>query len=161
MVNVLKLSTSPRVCVALASLLLAACDRAPDCQFAGEGDQAVTAGCLVLHEEQLLLIEARGNKWSPPGGSVRPGESAQCGAERETWEETNVAVVARDLAMTFENGFHLYWCDPVGVPEPEVISPLEVMDVGFFGVESFAERRWRYPYQGNLYYRMVNERLGR
>ena len=56
MVSGLRLSTSPRVWVVLATLLLAACDRAPDCQFAGEGDQAVTAGCLVLHEEQLLLL---------------------------------------------------------------------------------------------------------
>jgi len=152
---------SPRLWLAFALPLLVACEGAPDCRFQGEGDEAVTAGCLVLHQEKLLLIEARGNKWSPPGGSVRPGESAQCGAERETWEETNVAVVAGELAMTFDNGFHLYWCDPVGEPKPEVISPLEVMDVGFFGVESFANRRWRFPYQGELYYRMVNERLGR
>ena len=66
---------SPRLWLAFALPLLVACEGAPDCRFQGEGDEAVTAGCLVLHQEKLLLIEARGNKWSPPAKFYLPTQT--------------------------------------------------------------------------------------
>ena len=146
---------------ALVLACLAGCESAPDCTFTGEGDKAYTAGCLVLHDNELLLVEAMGSKWGPPGGTVRPNESAQCGAERETWEETSVAVSAQELALAFDNGFHLYWCTPVGAPTPEVRAPLEIMSVGFFPPGDFAQLNWRYPDQGAVFYNMVKQKAGR
>ena len=46
-----------------------------------------------------------GGTYGPPGGSVDKNESAQCAAERETWEETGVQVSAGELAAEFDNGF--------------------------------------------------------
>ena len=126
----------------------------------GRVDQAYTAGCLVLYDKEVLLVEAMG-KWGPPGGTVRSGESSQCGAERETWEETNVAVSVQGTAAVFQNGFHLYWCSPVGKPDPKVRAPLEVSNVDFFSTEEFANLRWRYPDQATEFSRMVNKRLRR
>ena len=86
-----RLSTSGRVCVvSVMSVLLIGCEFAPDCTVedadgasngrTGRVGQAYTAGCLVLYDKELLLVEAMG-KWGPPGGTVRSGESSQCGAE--------------------------------------------------------------------------------
>ena len=72
---------------------------------------APSAGCLVVNQGEVLLVKIMGGTYGPPGGSVDAGESAQCAAERETNEETGVIAQARDLAISFENGFHLYWCD--------------------------------------------------
>ena len=166
-----RLSTSGRVCVvAVMSVLLIGCEFAPDCTVedadgasngrTGRVGQAYTAGCLVLYDKELLLVEAMG-KWGPPGGTVRSGESSQCGAERETWEETNVAVSVQSTAAVFQNGFHLYWCSPVGKPHPKVRAPLEVSDVGFFSTQEFQGLKWRYPDQARELRRLVNERLRR
>lgn len=155
--------------VALMSALLMGCEFAPDCTVAdteagsgksGRVDRTYTAGCLVLYDKEVLLVEAMG-KWGPPGGTVRSGESSQCGAERETWEETSVAVSVQGTAAVFQNGFHLYWCSPVGKPVAEVRAPLEVSNVGFFSTEEFANLRWRYPDQAKEFSRMVNKRLRR
>ena len=157
-----KLSTSGRsVLSVLLVSFLAACEGAPDCTFSPEGDKAYTAGCLVMHRGELLLVEAMGKKWGPPGGTVRPGESAQCWAERETWEETNVAVSVDELALAFDNGFHLYWCSPVGIPAPEVRAPLEIRSVAFFPPNEFNELNWRYPDQGAVFYNLVTKKMRR
>jgi len=151
-----KLSTSGKsLGLCLMVVAVVGCETAPDCTVTGEGDRAYTAGCLVLHEGDLLLVEAMGNKWGPPGGTVRPGESAQCGAERETWEETNVAVSVEALALAFDNGFHLYWCTPVGSPDPQVRAPLEITKVDFVSPAEFPTLNWRYPDQASVFYNMV------
>ena len=156
-----RLSTSGKGClVAVMSALLVGCEFAPDCTVKDGGDEAFTAGCLVIYNKEVLLVEALG-KWGPPGGTVRSGESAQCGAERETWEESNVAVSAQETAAVFQNGFHLYWCSPVGQPTPEVRAPLEVSSVDFFSTEEFSNLKWRYPDQAKEFSRMVNKRLRR
>src|SRR6056300_956516 len=144
---------------ALSWLVLAACSGAPDCHYQGPADQAPSAGCLVLREGRLLLMEGRGGKFGPPGGSVEPGESAQCGAERETWEETGVAVRATSLATQFNNGFHLYWCQPVGDFNTHIQRPLEVASVGLFAPNDFYDLVWRFPDQAALIHRMVNQKL--
>ena len=166
----LKLSTSGKGCVvAVMSALLVGCEFAPDCTVQDEGDdtgklgrvnKAYTAGCLVLYDKKVLLVQAMGT-WGPPGGTVRSGESSECSAERETWEETSVAVSVQSTAAVFQNGFHLYWCSPVGKPLPEVRAPLEVSDVDFLSAQEFASLRWRYPNQQREIKRMVNERLRR
>ena len=163
----LKLFTSGKgFFVVVMSGLLVGCEFAPDCTFennerkTGRVDQAYTAGCLVLYDKEVLLVEAMG-KWGPPGGTVRSGESSQCGAERETWEETSVAVSVQGTAAVYQNGFHLYWCSPVGKPDPKVRAPLEVSNVDFFSTEEFANLRWRYPDQATEFSRMVNKRLRR
>ena len=144
--------------VLLSCLGLVACGGgAPDCNFKGKADSAPSAGCLVVHENQLLLMEGRSG-FGPPGGAAEADESAQCAAERETFEESGVEVVAGELAATFDNGFHLYWCDSVGIPEPEIQRPLEVSSVGFYSHEQFPDLRWRYPQQGGLIYQMIKNR---
>lgn len=52
-----------------------------------------SAGGVVLHRGQLLLIEARRTgRWQLPKGHLEPGESAQEAAVREVREETGAAV---------------------------------------------------------------------
>ena len=64
---------------------------------------APSAGCLVVDQGDVLLIKIMGGTYGPPGGSVDASESAQCAAERETYEETGVIAHARswqsDLTM--------------------------------------------------------------
>ena len=56
----------------------------------------MVAGCVVLHEGQVLLcrraIEPCKGLWTLPAGYVELGESVAQGAARETWEEAYAAV---------------------------------------------------------------------
>ena len=65
---------------------------------------APSAGCLVVDQGDVLLVKIMGGTYGPPGGSVDAGESAQCAAERETYEETGVIAHASELAKRFDNG---------------------------------------------------------
>lgn len=116
---------------------------------------APSSGCLVVDQGDVLLVKIMGGSYGPPGGSVNKGESAQCAAERETWEETGVEVRAGELAKTFENGFQLYSCESVSGRDINITRPLEIKDADWFSDEQLSQLRWRYPEQGSIIQRLV------
>ena len=102
------------------------------------GDVGVpSAGCLAVNDGDVLLVKIMGGTYGPPGGSVDKNESAQCAAERETWEETGVQVSAGELAAEFDNGFRLYWCEAVSGREVEISRPLEIQHADWYAPELF------------------------
>ena len=148
-----------RISVVLSLALLMACDQRPTCNFSEVEDSAPSAGCMVLWEGKLLLMQGQGGGFSPPGGSVDSGESAQCAAERETWEETGIEVRASSMVREFANGFRLYSCEPVQTsPEVKISRPWEVHGADFYTPEQFIDLNWRFPDQGLLMAEMVRER---
>ena len=99
--------------ILVIAMVFSACSNEPTCSVEGGNMAAPSAGCLVVDQGDVLLIKIMGGTYGPPGGSVDAGESAQCAAERETYEETGVIAHAGELAKRFDNGFHLYWCESV------------------------------------------------
>ena len=88
--------------IMIAAVMLSACSRQPTCSVTS-GDMGVpSAGCLTVDNGELLLVKIMGGTYGPPGGSTKSNESAQCAAERETWEETGVQVSAGDLAAELD-----------------------------------------------------------
>lgn len=148
--------------VLVTTALLVGCGATPPpCHFAGEPVSAESAGCLVLKGEQLLLVKTHYGGFGPPAGHTQTGESAQCAAERETFEEAGVEVVARDLVFAMDNGFHLFWCDQVGEGEPNIHRPLEIAAAQWYPPSLFHGLDWRYPSQATLFAELVNERLAK
>lgn len=141
--------------------LLAGCGESPPpCHYTGQPDTAPSAGCLVVHHGRLLLVETRTGGFTPPGGTVGPGDIPQCVAELETWEESGVEVEVGELFHRFRNGFRLYWCTPVGEPEPRVDPwQLEVIEAGFYGPDVFTDLEWRFPDQAGMLKAAVEERI--
>ena len=133
----------------MAVMALPACEEKahPPCSYEGVGDVAPSAGCLVIQGDRLLLVETAGGQFGPPAGSVDRGESAQCGAERETWEETGVIVTVGELYHRFDNGFHLYRCTPMALQTINVERPLEVQSADYYPVSRFEALNWRFPEQ--------------
>ena len=106
-------------------MLLAACgETPPPCTSTDHSGSAPSAGCLVWDARGALLVKGWSGKWALPGGSVNASESPRCGAEREVFEETGLAARAGELAIVFENGFHLYWCTVPVSAEPKRPSPI-------------------------------------
>ena len=141
--------------------LLAGCGESPPpCHYTGQPDTAPSAGCLVVHYGRLLLVETRTGGFTPPGGTVGPGDIPQCAAELETWEESRVEVEVGDLFHRFRNGFRLYWCTPVGEAEPRVDPwQLEVIEAGFYDPDVLADLEWRFPDQAEMLRAAVEERI--
>lgn len=138
--------------LAAASLVLAACaDDAPDCPFAGRRDTAPSAGCFAVSQDGLLLVQGMNGEVSLPGGSSLPGESAQCTAFRETWEETGLRLQPRELLQVFDTGFHLYRCERdsrSGVIDPP--PRLEVRAAFYLAADQFESYDWRFEEQRDL-----------
>lgn len=147
--------------IPLVLLLLVGCEeQAPACHYAGEPDEAPSAGCLVVYHGKVLLVETRTGGFTPPGGTVGLGDVPQCTAERETWEESGVEVEVTELFHRFRNGFRLYWCEPVGEPSPRVDPfQLEVLEAGFYETSAFETLQWRFPEQAEMLRDAVEARI--
>ena len=144
--------------VLLTALMLSACSRQPACSVAS-GDMGVpSAGCLAVENGEVLLVEITGGTYGPPGGSVDNDESAQCAAERETWEETGVQVSAIELAAEFDNGFRLYWCEAASGREIEISRPIEIQHADWYAPDLFQKLKWRYANQADIIQTLMSER---
>jgi len=137
------------------SLLLATCSNSqgqvPPCPYHGVPDTAPSAGCLILAHDKVLLVESARGGVSPPGGKTKAGESAQCAAHRETFEETGLDLIPRELIGVFDTGFHLYRCEiHAQTGQVKLGAWQEVRGWRWLPVEDFEKVRWRYPGQGRI-----------
>ena len=101
-------------------------------------------------------MQGLNGKVSPPGGSSEPGESAQCTAFRETWEETGLRLQPRELLQVFATGFHLYRCErdtSSGQIDPPV--RFEVRAAFYLPAVGFDRYEWRFPEQQLLLKNML------
>lgn len=134
----------------LAAVLLSGCGAQSHCELQkNEVFQPANAGCLVVRDEQVLLVSNHRGQWALPGGATERGESPMCTARRETSEETGLDVQPIELVEVFDNGFHVYRCEPL-VPfyKLETRAPREIKEAQFFAATDFSELRWRYSRQG-------------
>ena len=143
----------------LLMAFLAACGGTPlPCASSDHSGSAPSAGCLVWNERGTLLVKNWSGEWALPGGSVNSSESPSCGAEREVFEETGLAARAGELAIIFDNGFHLYWCAVPASEKPRINRPLEVADVTWWNLEALPDGTWRYPEQGAMIRELIMAR---
>lgn len=106
------------------------------------------AGCVVIQENRMLLIESRTAKLSVPGGTAERTETAACTAIRETREETGLQVQPRALLKIWENGFYLFECTLTGESLKTTISqPAEVKAIRWLDAEEFEGHAWRFKKQ--------------
>lgn len=144
------------VLVLSVTALLASCtgSAVPPCPYQGTPDFAPSAGCLAVVHGKILVVDSRKGGITPPGGKAFSGESAQCAAHRETFEETGLSLLPRQLVHVFDTGFHLYYCEIHA--ESGLIAP-EALDVkrGFWlSLEDFDKVQWRFPGQGEALARL-------
>jgi 8-oxo-dGTP pyrophosphatase MutT (NUDIX family) len=144
--------------IAVLAFCLMGCSQRPECSSSTGDMTAPSAGCLVVSDGDLLLVKSMGGFYGPPGGSVDRRESAQCGAERETWEETGVIAKAGELAVEFDNGFHLYWCESLSGRAIDISRPLEIKHADWFDPELFQHLKWRYRGQGEAIEKLMASR---
>lgn len=99
------------------------------------------AGCMVRFNNKLLVIRhATSGKLGYPAGFAQPGESAQCTAHRETWEETGIEVKVGNSVKRFNNGFLLYRCKLT-----ETMDPNQTLDVPNSGTNEVSGVLWIDP----------------
>ncbi len=75
------------------------------CDFIHYQNPNIVAGCLVTHEDKILLckraIEPRKGLWTLPAGFMENNETAEQAAQRETWEEARAKVNVHGLYTVF------------------------------------------------------------
>ncbi len=130
---------------------------APECQIAPGLELSLqgNAGCLIKIDDRMLAVRhCQTNRLSPPAGTAADGETAQCTAYRETWEETGVEVNVGRLLRSFDDRFHLFHCLAVDesvirnsklqVPEP---FRHEICEILFLNPALSSDEDWRFPEQ--------------
>ena len=135
----------------LLATLLNGCNPVPDCPMEIHSPPALSAGCLVIENQQLLVAKAHNGLVSIPGGSGNTNEPSHCTAHRETWEETGLDTRPKKLMRVFDNGFHLYRCRWSGTQQVQNSVPffLEIDQVFWIEEEDFDHHKWRFPEQAD------------
>jgi ADP-ribose pyrophosphatase YjhB (NUDIX family) len=138
------------VCLEGAPLLA---QGAPECRVApgSESTRQGNAGCIIKIDNKMLIVRHRKTgKLSPPAGTAKKGETAQCTAHRETWEETGVEVRVGRLLMSSDDQFHLFHCLAVDeVTEllvPEAFKS-EISEILLLNPTLLSNDEWRFPEQ--------------
>ncbi|MCG8671773.1 MAG: NUDIX hydrolase [Pseudomonadales bacterium] len=143
----------------LASLLVlgiiasTSCGEVPRCTYAGEFKVEANAGCLVINQNRLLIVEDYLGQMSLPGGTKSSGEAPQCTAEREVWEETGIRVSAGRKIRTLEKGFQVYDCEIFGEQLLDgSMRPAfsEIKNIHWLELNQFDQADWRFPGQVSL-----------
>lgn len=118
-------------------------------------EETGNAGCLIRMGKRVLMPRHRpSGTWNLPGGTQEPGETAQCTAHRETWEETGLDTRVGKLIERFENGFYLFECEPkkpltathLPLPLPEW-SKKEVTEIRLLDPGAIQPKDYRFPKQ--------------
>lgn len=131
---------------------LVSCGDAPICDI----DQTVlgistntsaNAGCVVINEGRLLLIESPLSKVSLPGGAAKSKEPAACTAQRETNEETGLTVIPIELLEIWYNSFYIFKCSIEGESSTRISQPLEVSTIHWLTANEFDQYKWRFEKQ--------------
>lgn len=110
---------------------------------------------MITHGDRMLVVRQRvSGKLGFPAGFAETGESSQCVAHRETWEETGLDVVVHTLVKRFGNGFALYRCEltdakPMDTDELAVPASgkTEVSQVLWVNPKETEATDWRFPRQ--------------
>ncbi len=143
--------------LSLESVQCVAQNAVPECQIAPglESQLQGNSGCMVVIDNKMLIVRQRQTgKLSLPAGTARAGESAQCTAHRETWEETGVEVTVGRLLKEFDNQFYLFRCSVtneaiIRIPKDQVPVPVdwlhEVSEVFFLNPTVLSNDSWRFP----------------
>lgn len=102
----------------------------------------VAVAAIILDEQnRILLCEHSYRKfhpWGLPGGGLEPGESPECGVQREVWEETGLQVqverlLSAESATEFRHISLIYLCKITGGGfQPN----LEIVQTQFFNMEA-------------------------
>jgi len=136
--------------------LLVACSHktpAPICKIDATHKSKIesNAGCFIQKKGKVLLIRQRYNsKLSFPGGTHEEGETAQCTAHRETWEEAGMNVTVGRTLYTHKNKFYLFECDiqeDLGSENLKLLKtndPVEIIDVLWVDPKNTSLTEWRY-----------------
>ncbi len=144
----------------LLALLSGCAESVPPCPLPPSTVQAPSAGCLAIRDGGVLLVENLKGQLSPPGGSATDGESAQCTAFRETWEETGLLLEPDKLLDVFDTGFHLYRCEHhAGSGDIDPPPRLEVRDAFYLAPSDFDQWEWRFPGQQQVIRQLVEQEL--
>ena len=149
----------PRALALGLVLVLIGCSRqAPQCPYVDSRERAPSAGCFTQRDGQLLLVQGLSGTVSLPGGLARAGESARCTAFRESWEETGLLLVPREVLRVFSTGFYLSRCEHgEGLVTPSPATRFEVRQALYLSADRFGDFTWRYPAQERLLGRLLTE----
>jgi 8-oxo-dGTP diphosphatase len=151
----------------LLPALLAGCrdqPPAPPCRAEPREEPPLhaNAGCLVVEDGALLVLKHRfGGKLGIPGGAANEGETAQCTAHRETWEETGLDVRVGERVGRLRYGFTLYHCyprEPMDTARDLDIpwhSWLEITNAVWLPPEDIPADQWRYVDQVDAFMDLV------
>jgi 8-oxo-dGTP pyrophosphatase MutT (NUDIX family) len=107
----------------------------------------------ICKNEVLLVKTSFGKqKWSFPGGGVHKGENPEHAATRELREETGVVIDSGDLVRIGEMrlpknkkwpvaNIRFYKLKFSEKPKVSISRPLEIMEIGWFSIDSLPEVR--------------------
>ena len=137
----------------LAQNMVLGCRIAPGLESQLQGN----AGCVIRIDNKMLIVRhQKTGKLSPPAGTAKKGETAQCTAHRETREETGVEVTVGKLLKEFDSQFYLFHCTVVNqavirIPEDRLAVPSdrtdEIDEVFFIDPLVLSNDSWRFPEQ--------------
>ncbi len=112
----------------------------------------VGVGCLVFHDDRILLVLGHRGLWSPPGGHLDFGESPFEAAVRETREETGIDVfdvefvaITNDVLEDVDRHYVTIWMrGETSDPTLAIEDTDEIVEAAWFELSDLPEPRFAF-----------------
>jgi 8-oxo-dGTP pyrophosphatase MutT (NUDIX family) len=112
-------------------------------------ERTESAGCLIKRDGKVLVLKHQDDKLGFPGGKREFEESSQQAAVRETFEEVGVRVKVQRELHQFDDGYTLFFCEPIIPLEDKIKVPEsgrdEVDKIRFKKCKKLKKKEWRAP----------------
>ena len=109
------------------------------------------AGVIILNDQnQFILVQNWGRKWTFPKGSIEPNETSEEAAARELYEETGIEINPKYLRIYYEYSKKSQYficnanlCD--NYREDKIRCKSEITGIGWFCFEHLADLNLTMP----------------
>jgi hypothetical protein len=122
---------------------ISSCSNKPPCNNPGSKMASKSSSCLLVHENQALVVKLLGGRVALVEDAPRRGENALCAAERAVWDQAGLHVQVQSKLAEFEDGQVLFSCLLLSDPLLNSSKAFGVVSIDWVPVGDLEDLNWQ------------------
>lgn len=123
--------------------VISSCSNKPPCSNQGVKMTSKSSSCLLVHENQALVVKLLGGRVALVEDAPKRRENALCAAERAVWDQAGLHVQVQSKLAEFEDGEVLFSCVLLSDPLLKSSKAFGVVSIDWVPVTDLEDLNWQ------------------